>query len=233
MMFVSRHKLMSAVFGLTMLAAPMLDAQVAHAQGATDQQQLVDRAVLTVQDIRKDKEFGTAAELMKRARAVLIVPRIFRAGFFVGGAGGQGVLLTRTSGGWSDPAFYTIASASFGLQIGAQESEMVLFIMSERALHAVMQNQFKIGAQAGISVATLGSQAEAATTSNLNADIISWASSTGAFAGLTIDGSLIKPDRGDDRAYYGRSLTTSQIVFRHGAFNPGASGLREALSSLS
>ena len=64
-------------------------------------------------------------------RAMLIAPRIFKAGFFVGGEGGQAVLMTRGAHGWSDPAFYTVGSASFGLQIGAQESEMIMFVMSD------------------------------------------------------------------------------------------------------
>ncbi len=88
----------------------------------------MDHAVGTLQDLRRDKEFGNARELLRTARAVLIAPRIFKAGFFVGGEGGTALLMVRGAHGWSDPAFYTVASASFGLQIGAQESEMILFI---------------------------------------------------------------------------------------------------------
>ncbi len=219
--------LMSAMLGAASLTATWLAAPRAWA--ATDQQQVVDRARLTAEDMMKDKEFGTAPDLIRRARAVIIIPRIFKAGFFVGGAGGEGVLLVRSAGGWSNPAFYTIASASFGLQIGAQESEMVLFIMSQKALNAVLRNQFKIGAEAGLAVVTLGSSAEAATAGNLNADIIAWASSSGAYAGITLDGSLLRPDRGDDRAYYGHDLTTAAIVYRHAGANPGAAELRRTL----
>jgi lipid-binding SYLF domain-containing protein len=202
-------------------------------QAATDEQATVDHALGTLQDLRHDKEFGTARELMHRARAVLIAPRIFKAGFFVGGEGGAATLMVRGAHGFSDPAFYTIASASFGLQIGAQESEMILFVMSDRALNALMRDHFKIGADAGIAVATLGSEVGGATTANAGADMIVWASSSGAYAGISLNGSVIEPSRTDDQNYYGRPVTSSDIVIRRDVFNPAASGLVHTLNSLS
>jgi lipid-binding SYLF domain-containing protein len=163
----------------------------------------------------------------------MIAPRIFKAGFFFGGEGGTALLMVRGAHGWSDPAFYTIASATFGLQIGAQESEMILFIQSERALKAVMQDHFKVGANAGLAIATLGSNVQGATTANAGADIIVWASSSGAYAGLTLDGSLIEPKTDADSDYYGRAVTTSDIVLRHDVSSRGAHALREALNALS
>jgi len=182
----------------------------AHAQA--DEQAIVERAATTISDLRHDKEFGTAKQLLRTARAVLIVPRLYKAGFFVGGEGGDGVLLTRTGSGWSAPAFYGIGSASFGLQIGAQESEMVLFVMSQKALTALMANQFKIGANAGIAVVTLGSSVEGATTSAAGADIVTWASSSGAYAGISLNGSVIKPSPDHNRGYYGKPVTPRQIL---------------------
>ncbi len=209
-----------------MLAAPAAKAQ-------TEQQDLVEKARITVDDLRKDKEFGNARDLMHRARAVLIVPSLVKGGFFVGGEGGDGLLLTRDAQGWSDPSFYTIGSASFGLQIGLEQSELVLFIMSDKALHSFTADEFKIGAQAGLAIVTLGSEAEAATTGNLNADIIAWSSATGAYAGLTLNGSVVKPRESYDAAYYGHAVRPSEIVYHHEAHNPGDSGLRRALDSLS
>ncbi len=199
---------------------------------ATGAQETVDHALGTLQDLRGDKEFGNARSLLHQAKAIIIAPRIFKAGFFFGGEGGQAVLMTRGANGWSDPAFYTVASASFGLQIGAQESEMIMFIMSDRALHALMQDKFKIGANAGISVATLGSTVEAATTANVGADIIVWASSSGAYAGITLDGTLVEPQHKDDRQYYGHAVTTNDIVLKRDVRNPAASGLVKTLDGL-
>jgi lipid-binding SYLF domain-containing protein len=214
----------AASLGASVFAAP--------ARAAGDEQASVEHALGTLQDLRRDKEFGNARELLHRARAVLIAPRIFKAGFFVGGEGGTALLLARGPHGWSDPAFYTVASASFGLQIGAQESEMVMFIMSDKALNALMADKFKIGANAGIAVATLGSTVEGATTAHAGADIIVWASSSGAYAGLSLDGTLVEPQRDADAKYYGRPVTSSQIVVARAVRSPAAHGLVRELGSL-
>jgi lipid-binding SYLF domain-containing protein len=219
--------LLAAGFAVALAAGSPLPARAAG-----DQQQLVDHAVGTLQDLRSDKEFGNARSLLHEARAVLIAPRIFKAGFFVGGEGGQAVLMTRGAHGWSDPAFYTVASASFGLQIGAQESEMIMFVMSERALQALMRDKFKIGANAGFAVATLGSTVEGATTAHAGADIVVWASASGAYAGISLDGSVVEPRREDDAAYYGRPVTSTDIVVRRDVRNPAAAPLVRALDSL-
>jgi lipid-binding SYLF domain-containing protein len=210
-----------------MLFAAAAAAPMAHA--ASDQQNLIDRARITIDDVHKDKAFGNAPELLRTARAMLIVPRLYKGGFFVGGEGGDGVLLARTAHGWSQPAFYAMGSASFGLQIGLEQSEMVLFIMSQKALDAIMRNEFKFGANAGLAVVTLGSSVGAATTSAAGADIVVWASSSGAYAGITLDGSIIKPSPDADRDFYGRSLTTRQILY-DAPRNPATAGLRQALS---
>jgi lipid-binding SYLF domain-containing protein len=210
-----------------MLLAATFAAPMAHA--ASDQQNLVDRARLTIGDVRKDKAFGDAPELLRRARAVLIVPRLYKGGFFVGGEGGDGVLMARVPQGWSQPAFYAIGSASFGLQIGLEQSEVVMFIMSQRALEAVLRNQFKIGANAGLAVVSLGSSVGAATTSAAGADIVIWASSSGAYAGISLDGSVIKPRPDWDRDYYGRNVTSRDIIFTRQTNNPGTASLRNTL----
>lgn len=231
MMSLNRSLVICTIMGSVSLTVPLFASTPASA--GSDQQADVDHATGTLQDLRHDKEFGNARELMRTARAVLIAPRIFKAGFFFGGEGGVALLMVRGAHGWSDPAFYTIGSATFGLQIGAEQSEMVLFIQSDRALGAVMRNRFKIGANGGIAIATLGSNVQGATTSNVGADIIVWASSAGVYAGITLDGSLIEPKNEADASYYGRPVTSKDIVLGHTVSNPAAAGLRDALAALS
>ncbi|HLG87523.1 MAG TPA: lipid-binding SYLF domain-containing protein [Alphaproteobacteria bacterium] len=201
------------------------------ALAGTDQQNLVDKARMTLDDLRHDKEFGNAQALLHRARAVLIIPNLVKAGFFLGGEGGDGVMLARSAGGtWTDPAFYTMASASFGLQIGIQSAEVVMLIMTDRALTALEQDQFKFGAQASLAVVTLGSNAQAATSTALDsADIIVWASASGAYAGLTLEGSLVKPRDSYNEIYYGRPIAVREILNTNDVHNPGADALRKAL----
>jgi len=214
------------------LVATFTATAFSPAAKAADEQATVNHSLGTLQDLRHDKEFGNAKQLLNRARAILIAPRIFKAGFFFGGEGGSAVLLVRGANGWSDPAFYTIASASFGLQIGAEESEMIIFVMSDHALHALMENKVKLGANAGLAVATLGSTVEGATTTNAGADLIVWASASGAYAGISLDGSVVAPDHDADTSYYGRPVTSSDIVLRRDVRSHAASPLVATLGTL-
>ncbi len=202
------------------------------ARAASDQENLVDEARITIDNLKKDQEFGDAIALMRKARGVLIVPALIKGGFFVGGEGGSGVLLTKSSGVWSYPAFYTLASASFGLQIGLEQAELIMIVMNDKALSAVMRSEFKIGADAGLAIVTLGSSAEAATTRAAGADIVVWASASGAYAGISVNGSIIKPRSAWNHAYYGHSVRVSDIVLKSAVKNPNADALRQDLASL-
>lgn len=212
------------VFGLILVSpGPVL--------AASEEQNLVDEARITLDHLKHDKEFGNAQQLLHRARAVLVIPNLVKAGFFLGGEGGDGVMLARSARGtWTDPAFYTMASASFGLQIGIQSAEVVMLIMTDKALNALEQDQFKFGAQASLAVVTLGSSAQAATSTALDsADIIVWASASGAYAGLTLEGSLVKPRDSYNEAYYGRPIAVKEILNMNEGHNPNAEPLRRAL----
>lgn len=222
---VGLKQLRSALlFCSVLLAAPL-----AHAQ--TSQQVTVDGARKVLADLRHDKAFGNAKELLREAKAVLIVPKMIKGGFFVGGEGGNGVLMVRGRNGWSDPAFYALGSASFGLQVGLEQSEVVMLLMTQKALDGVMHQQFKLGAQAGISVVTLGSGVEGAIGGATLPDVVVWSSSTGLYGGLTVDGSIIKSEPDMTAQYYGRSVTIRQVLFG-GVASPRASALRREIDAL-
>jgi SH3 domain-containing YSC84-like protein 1 len=212
------------------LGVPML-ALGLPAYAETDEQEVINGARKTLSDLRHDKAFGNARALLRRARAVMIVPNLIKGGFIVGGEGGRGVMLVRGPGGWSDPAFYAIGSASFGLQIGAQVAEMILLVMTERGVQALLKDEFKVGANAAISVVTLGSSVEGGIGGASPPDLVVWASSTGLYGGLTINGSIIRPQPDSDRAFYGRPVTTRDVLY---ARTPGnrAAALRRELAAL-
>ncbi len=167
-----------------------------------------------------------------KARGVLIVPALLKGGFFVGGEGGSGVLLTRNAGVWSYPAFYTLASGSFGLQIGLEQAELIMIVMNDKALSAILRSEFKVGADAGLAIVTLGSSAEAATTRAAGADIVVWASASGAYAGISVNGSIIRPRASWNDAYYGHAVKVSDIVTKRSVSNHGADALRQDLASV-
>ena len=160
---------------------------------ASDKSELLHDANRTVDNLKHDPAFAQAARMIDGARAVYIVPKLVKGGFIFGAEGGDGVLLRRTEHGWSTPKFYGMGSASFGLQIGLEQAELVFIINSDRALRGIEGGNFKLGANAGITVVTLSGGAEGATTPR-GGDIVVWTSATGAYGGLTFNGSVIKAD---------------------------------------
>ena len=136
-----------------LLAAALFFASLSSANAATEPEEIVEKAALTMEKLLVDPEMSELRRYMNSAQAVLIVPRLFKGGLLVGGEGGSGVMLVRgTDGSWSSPAFYTLGGASFGLQIGGSVSEAVFTIMNEGAIDAILANQFKLGADASVAV---------------------------------------------------------------------------------
>jgi lipid-binding SYLF domain-containing protein len=218
-----------------MVAVAALALAVPQFAWASDEQEVVDDAATAVQ--RLSTSAGLAAnarDLLHRARGVMIIPTLVKGGFILGGQGGTGVLLSRDpkTGSWSYPAFYAMGAGSFGLQIGLEVSKIMLIIMNDKALNAVMKSEFKIGAEAGIAVVTLGGGAEASTTAAGGADIYALAESAGLFGGIAIQGGIIKPRVSQDHAYYGPNVTAQDIVLRRSAKNPAAEHLRSVLSQV-
>ena len=224
-----RRILMVAVAALA-LAFPQL------AKAASDEQQVVDDSTNAVEHLATSSGLAAnARDLLHRARGVMIIPSLVQGGFIFGAQGGTGVLLSRDpkSGSWSYPAFYGMGAGSFGLQIGLEVSKIMLIIMNDKALNAIMANEFKIGAEAGIAVVTLGGGAEASTTAAGGADIYALAESAGLFGGIAIQGGIVKPRLQQDHNYYGPNVTAQQIVLSRSARNPAAEKLRAALAQVS
>ena len=202
----------------------------AFADTPQGQQELVDRATLAAQEVLSDQQGGYARQLLPRARAVMICPRVFKAGFLFGGEGGGCVLLARGGQGtWSSPAFYSVGGGSFGLQAGIQDSEVMMMIMTQQGLRAVMDSQFRVGANASVAFVTVGGGVEGATALALNADIVAFARTRGLFAGVSIQGSVMSADTGGDEIYYGQPVGTVDIVMAMRVNNPAADPLRTVL----
>jgi lipid-binding SYLF domain-containing protein len=217
---------------LSILSAAALALLVGGATSAvaSDQTEVLAQATRTVVNLKHDPSFAQAHDMLRHARAVLIIPKLVKGGFIFGAEGGDGVLVERRGGHWSQPAFYTLGSASFGLQAGLEQAQIVLLIMSDRALRGIEQSKFKIGAAADITVVTLSGGAEGATSGNLSGDIIAWTSATGAYGGLTFNGSIVDDKSDWDSEFYGRPVSVSDIV-NNRVHNPATAGLRSELAS--
>lgn len=204
---------------------------VAQAQNVTDETQMVTRAITTVERIRSESgRKDLIAEKLSQARAVLVVPDLVKGGFFFGAEYGTGVLLTRDkNGSWNGPAFYSIASGSFGLQVGVQDSESMFVIMSDSGLYAIMNDKMKLGADANIALVIVGAGIEADTTTNAGADIYAFSNSVGLFGGVSLQGSGILPRHSWNADYYGGSPTPEDILVFHKFNNPQADRLKDVL----
>ncbi len=221
------RRILLAAVALAVL--PLFAPHPAHAQG--DEQTLVDRATLAVQEMVNQSLSEDPRRALEHARAVMICPRVFKAGFILGGEGGACVLLARAGNGtWSYPAFYGMGSGSFGLQIGIQDAQFVMMIMTEKGLRAILDSQFKLGADASLAIATIGAGVQGSTTGALGADIVAFSQTRGLYGGISLEGSLMGQRSGWNREYYGRELGSRSIVLDMQASNPGADPLREVLT---
>jgi lipid-binding SYLF domain-containing protein len=212
-----------------LLAAALALAPIAPAL-ADSPQHLVDSSTLALEDLMGASSGPQAQDLLRKAKAVVICPNIFRGGLVFGGEGGGCVMSARlAAGGWSNPALYNLGSGSFGLQIGVQNSEVLMLIMTDQGLNALLNSQFKFGGDAGVSVATFGTGVNGSMTTAMNADIISYSKSQGLYGGVSLSGSILSNDSGAEQTYYGTQLDARQIVVDGQGSNPGANPLRTLL----
>jgi lipid-binding SYLF domain-containing protein len=204
----------------------------AFSADATTQQQIVDKAQLTLEAFASDGQLKDVfKQLSKEARALFIIPQFMRGAFIFGGAGGSGVLIARDerTGKWGDPVFYNIGSASFGAQIGADVSEMVLVVRTRKGLEEFYTNDFKLGANAGMATGPVGGGMAA---QGITADIISYARQKGAFAGMAVDGAFVSVSNDSNQAYYGKSVRPTDIIVKKDIGNPKSLQLRAAADKL-
>lgn len=226
--WIVRGLLMGALlFAVSGMTSP------AWANDAKDSAQLVDKARMTLENFVKAQEMEAFRNLLKDARGVFIAPQILKGAFVVGVSGGSGVFVVRDrkTGTWAGPAFYTIGEASFGFQAGGEASEVILLAMTDRGITALLGNSAKLGVDVGIAVGPVGMGA-AASTANLSADIITFASSKGLFGGIALDGALVKVRNGLNQAYYHKKkVTPTDILIRRKVTNPQAGSLIKAVAT--
>jgi lipid-binding SYLF domain-containing protein len=187
----------------------------------------VDAAQATLANFVRDPDMTWFRQHVGRAKAILIGPQIVQAGFIVGGSGGSAVLISRDGESWAGPAFYRIAAGSVGLQAGAQASEMVALVMTEKGVNSLLSTSFKLGGDVSIAAGPVG----AGTGAPINADMVVYTRSKGLYGGLNVDGTVISVDDGRNHAYYGRAATPVDILVTHSVSNPHGQSLARVASS--
>ena len=218
-------RIMAVVLTIGCVAGLALSAQ---ADEAVKQQVLVDKAKATFQTFMADENMTWLHENLKEAKGLLIVPSMLKGAYIIGGTGGSGVLVVRNekTGDWSQPAFYTMGSVTFGLQIGGEAAEVIMVARTQRALDSLYASSFKLGGDTSVAAGPVGVGAK----SNVLADFVSFTRSKGAYAGVSLEGAVVKIRNDWNAAYYGKEVRPVDIIVRQSVSNPGSAELRAALA---
>jgi lipid-binding SYLF domain-containing protein len=175
----------------------------------------VSEAITVLTEVMNAGDQSVPHSIMQKAEGIAVFPSLLKGGFIVGGQHGRGVLSARDpkTGAWSSPAFLTITGGSIGAQIGGQAVDLILVVQNRRGLEQLVNNQFKIGADASVAAGPVGRDASAATDIQMRAQILSYSRTRGLFAGVTLNGSTIRQDRDANDRFYGMGYRTGQVVF--------------------
>ena len=176
----------------------------ASAKQIKDASKKADSAARVFEQIMGAPDSSIPKDLLDRAEAVAVFPGMLKAGLVVGGRGGSGIISRRVTGGWSAPAFFKMGGASVGLQIGAAKTDLVLLFMNDSALRGLLEDKLELGGEASAAAGPVGRAAAASTNLTLDAGILSYSRSKGAFVGLEIKGAVVNPDNNLNEAVYGR-----------------------------
>jgi lipid-binding SYLF domain-containing protein len=195
----------------------------------------VEKARLTIEKFAADEQMVYEfSHLAKRAKAILILPQELRGAFIFGAGGGGGVLLVRDdrTGEWSDPAFYSTTFGSFGLQVGVDAAEQILFVMKTKGMESFYRSSFKLGVDASGTVGPVGIGTKGATTLNLSVDMVAFSRTKGAFIGTSLEGEFIKPSTKSNEAYYGKGTRPVDILVSRSVRKREAGALVEAVAKM-
>ena len=155
-------------------------------------------------------------DLLEKARCVIVLPSVLKAAFVVGGSYGRGVMVCRTGehfrGPWGAPVMMALEGGSVGLQIGGQATDFVILVMNDRGAEGILKSKVKLGADAAIAAGPKGRDAQANTDATLRAEMLSYSRSRGVFAGVSLEGSTLRPDGDANRKLYGRDVSPAEII---------------------
>jgi len=195
---------------------------------ANKEQKRLENSGVVMEEIMNTPE-NIPQELLEKAECVIVFPSVLKAAFGVGGSYGRGAMVCRTGTGfggpWGAPAMYALEGGSFGFQLGGQATDLVLLVMNDRGAQSILSSKVKLGADASASAGPKGRDASADTDAYLRAEILSYSRSRGLFAGISLEGSTLRPDDEANERIYGRKITSRDIVLGKNIAVP-ASGLR-------
>jgi SH3 domain-containing YSC84-like protein 1 len=185
-----------------LIALAVVSAQGQNKKRLNDATRHAGDAAKTFTEIMNVRDQAIPRELLDKAEAIAVFPGVVKAAFIFGGRGGQGVISRRTNKGWTAPAFFNLSGGSFGAQVGAQKNDYVFLIMNEKGVKGLLEDKFEMGGEAGLVAGPVGREAAASTNATLDAGILSYSRSKGAFIGAALKGVAITPDNDLNEAVY-------------------------------
>lgn len=186
---------------------------IAQKEPGEKQVDRVEAAGDVLSDIMQAPDNGIPEDLLASAKCIAVVPSMLKGGFMFGGAYGRGIASCRTeTGAWSAPVFIGMTGGSFGLQIGGQAVDYVMLIMNERGMNNLLSSKFKLGADTSAAAGPVGRLAEGSTDWQLRAQVLTYSRARGLFAGISLNGAVIKQDASSTRAFYGKTIPFRKIL---------------------
>jgi lipid-binding SYLF domain-containing protein len=205
---------LAALVAVAIMGAPSIagakDDQIKYGERVTESKQVF-------QELMTSADQKVPQELMEKAKCVVVIPDMMKGALGFGARWGSGVMSCRDAqGGWSAPVFVSLKGGSWGLQIGAEKTDLVLFFMTERGARSLVVNsKVTLGGKVSVAAGPLGRSGEAATDLHLNAEIYSYAKSKGLFAGISLEGSNLSVSKKANEAYYGVPVSADAVLFKH------------------
>jgi len=192
---------------------------------ANKEQERLENSGVVMEEIMNTPE-NIPQELLEKAECVIVFPSVLKAAFGIGGSYGRGAMVCRTGehfrGPWGAPAMYALEGGSFGFQLGGQATDLVLLVMNDHGAQSILSSKVKLGADASAAAGPKGRDASADTDAYLRAEILSYSRSRGLFAGISLEGSTLRPDNDANEQVYGHKLTARDIVLGKGVGVPAS-----------
>src|SRR5271170_4557403 len=202
--------MLKRILAVTILIA--FASLIAVASDREDDVNRTQKAAQVFKEIMNTPDQGIPSGLLESAKCIAIIPGDKKFAFVFGGSYGRGLATCRTEHGWSAPMFIAVDSGSVGYQIGGSSTDLVMLFMNDHALHSLLSDKFKLGADASIAAGPVGRNAAAGTDLKLNAEILSYSRSKGVFIGVSLNGAVVQADKSGDKAMYGDDVNRHEIL---------------------
>ena len=212
-------RIISSLMALALVALPLLAAGDKKETERLENCGMILKEVMDIPD-------NIPEDLIDKAECIIVFPSVLKAAFVIGGSYGRGAMTCRSgehfTGPWSAPTMMALEGGSVGLQLGGQATDFVLLVMNPRGARSILSSKVKLGADASAAAGPKGRTANASTDATLRAEVLSYSRARGLFAGLSLEGSTVRPDNDANERIYGKKVEAESIVFKGAVAVPPA-----------